>query len=44
MNDDNDNSEDFMLDLMRTLAAFVIFILFLLIMGAIVGGVITWFS
>lgn len=46
MNDDNDTDAggDFFFDLMKTLAAFVIFIFALLVMGAIVSGVITWFS
>ena len=41
--DDTDSGGDFFFDLMKTLVALLVFILFILVMGTIVGGLFSWF-
>ena len=43
MNDDDDSSGDFFFDLMKTLIAMFVFILFIVVMGTVVGGLLSWF-
>ena len=42
--DDTDAGGDFFFDLMKTLVALLCFVLFLIAMGAIVGGLFSWFQ
>lgn len=42
-NDDDDSSGDFFFDLLKTLVALFVFILFLMVMGTIIGGLLSWF-
>ena len=41
--DDTDSGADFFFDLMKTLIAIFFFILFLLVMGTAVVGLLSWF-
>jgi uncharacterized membrane protein len=42
--DDTDSGGDFFMDLMKTLIALFVFILFIVVMGSIVGGLLSWFQ
>ena len=41
--DDTDSGGDFFFDLMKTLIALFVFILFIVVMGTVVGGILSWF-
>jgi len=43
MNDDDDSGGEFFFDLLKTLVALFVFILFLMVMGTIIGGLLSWF-
>jgi len=40
----NDDDTDFFFDLMKTLIAIFVFILFVLVFGTVVGGIVSWLS
>jgi hypothetical protein len=42
--DDTDAGGDFFVDLVKTVVALLAFVLFLLVMGGAVVGILSWFS